>query len=143
MQDQFNTNSERMNMDHSIKVKIYYEDTDAGGVVYYANYLRYMERARTEFLAAYGIDVAQYHHSGNFFVVTHVDINYKKPARLGETIEVTTEVEEMRNASMTIKNSILRDGVLLVEALLTFACIDANGRPRRLPESFTAIKVTK
>lgn len=67
-------------MDHRIKVKIYYEDTDAGGVVYYANYLRYMERARTEFLAEHGINVAEHHHHGNFFVVTHVDIRYKRPA---------------------------------------------------------------
>jgi acyl-CoA thioester hydrolase len=127
-------------MDHSIRVKIYYEDTDAGGVVYYANYLRYMERARTEFLAEHGINVAEYHHHGNFFVVTHVDIHYRRPARLGETIEVITEVQEVRNASMTIKNSILREDSLLVEALLTFACIDADGRPRRLPESFTSLR---
>lgn len=127
-------------MHHSIKVKIYYEDTDAGGVVYYANYLRYMERARTEFLAEHGIDVAEYHHHGNFFVVTHVDIHYKQPARLGETIEVTTEVQDMRKASMTIKNNILREGSLLVVALLTFACIGTDGRPRRLPESFMSLR---
>ncbi len=127
-------------MEHSIKVKIYYEDTDAGGVVYYANYLRYMERARTEFLNEYGINVSEYHKRGNFFVVTHVDIRYKKPARLGEIIEVTTSVEEMRNASMTIKNKIMREGSLLVEAVLTFACIDADGRPKRLPESFSGLK---
>lgn len=127
-------------MDHRIPIKIYYEDTDAGGVVYYANYLRYMERARTEFLAEYGINVAEYHRHGTFFVVTHVDIRYKRPARLGETIEVTTLVHEVRNASMKIKNSILRNGDLLVEALLTFACIDEAGRPRRLPESFTSLR---
>ena len=127
-------------MDHRIKVKIYYEDTDAGGVVSYANYLRYMERARTEFLAEHGINVAEHHHHGNFFVVTHVDIRYKRPAGLGETIEVTTEVQEVRNASMTIKNSIMREGSLLVEALLTFACIDADGKPKRLPESFASLR---
>jgi len=127
-------------MAHTIKVKIYYDDTDAGGVVYYANYLRYMERARTEFLADYGINVAEHHHDGSFFVVTHVDISYKKPARLGETIDVTTEVLEVRNASMTIKNCILKDGCLLVEALVTFACIDAEGRPKRLPESFSPFR---
>jgi len=127
-------------MPHSIKVKIYYEDTDAGGVVYYANYLRYMERARTEFLAEYGINVADYHDQGSFFVVTHVDIMYKRPARLGEIIDVTTEVQDMRNASMTIRNRILKEDALLVEALLTFACIDKEGRPRRLPDSFGPLK---
>ena len=127
-------------MAHAIKVKIYYDDTDAGGVVYYANYLRYMERARTEFLAEYGINVAEHHNNGYFFVVTHVDISYKKPARLGETIDVTTEVEAVRNASMTIRNCIEKDGSLLVEALVTFACIDAEGRPKRLPESFSPFR---
>ncbi len=127
-------------MVHTIKVKIYYEDTDAGGVVYYANYLRYMERARTEFLSEYGINVAEHHHRGYFFVVTHVDISYKRPARLGETIDITTEVEEVRNASMTIKNCILKEGSLLVQALVTFACIDREGRPKRLPESFSPFR---
>jgi acyl-CoA thioester hydrolase len=125
---------------HTIKVKIYYDDTDAGGVVYYANYLRYMERARTEFLAEYGINVAEHHHHGYFFVVTHVDISYKRPARLGETIDITTEVEEVRHASMTIRNCILKEGTLLVEALVTFACTDSEGRPKRLPESFSPFR---
>jgi tol-pal system-associated acyl-CoA thioesterase len=129
-------------MAHALKVKIYYDDTDAGGVVYYANYLRYMERARTEFLAEYGINVAEHHNNGYFFVVTHVDIRYKKPARLGETIDITTEVEEVRNASMTIRNCILKEGSLLVEALVTFACIDAEGRLKRLPESFCTFRDT-
>jgi tol-pal system-associated acyl-CoA thioesterase len=127
-------------MEHTIKVKIYYDDTDAGGVVYYANYLRYMERARTEFLSEYGINVAEHHHRGSFFVVTHVDISYKRPARLGETIDITTEVEEVRQASMTIRNCIVKDGSLLVEALVTFACIDTEGRPKRLPESFSLFR---
>ncbi|HMK60249.1 MAG TPA: tol-pal system-associated acyl-CoA thioesterase [Dissulfurispiraceae bacterium] len=127
-------------MAHGIKVKVYYEDTDAGGVVYYANYLRYMERARTEFLADHGISVADHHNNGIFFVVTHVDINYKKAARLGEVIDVTTEVEEMRNASMTVRNRILREGSLLVDASLTLACIGSDGKPQRLPEQFEALR---
>ncbi len=127
-------------MAHSIKVKIYYEDTDAGGVVYYANYLRYMERARTEFLAEKGINIAQFHAEGLFFVVTHVDISYKRPARLGEIIDVTTEVAEMKKASMTILNRVCKEGFVMVEALVTIACIDKDGRPKRLPESFMAVK---
>jgi acyl-CoA thioester hydrolase len=123
-------------MAHAIKIKIYYDDTDAGGVVYYANYLRYMERARTEFLADHGISVAEHHNSGYYFVVTHVDIHYKRPARLGEVIDVTSEVEEVKKASMTIRNCVYREETLLVEALVTFACIDSDGRPKRLPESF-------
>lgn len=84
-------------MTHRFKIKVYYEDTDAGGVVYYGNYLRYMERARTEFLMDSGINVAEFHDAGYFFVVTHVDIKYKRPAKLGDIIEVTTEITELRN----------------------------------------------
>jgi acyl-CoA thioester hydrolase len=127
-------------MAHSIKVKIYYEDTDAGGVVYYANYLRFMERARTEFLAEYGINIAELHNEGLFFVVVHIDITYKKPAHLGEILDVTTEVMEMKRASMTIRNCICKDDFVMVEAILTFACIDRDGKPRRLPDGFMAIK---
>jgi acyl-CoA thioester hydrolase len=130
-------------MSHSIKVKVYYEDTDAGGVVYYANYLRFMERARTEFLAEYGINIAELHNEGLFFVVVHVDITYKKPARLGDIIDVTTEVMEMKKVSMTIRNCICKDDFVMVEAILTFACIDREGKPRRLPDPFMAIRTTE
>lgn len=125
---------------HHLKIKVYYEDTDAGGVVYYGNYLRYMERARTEFLLDNGIDVSELHNRGYFFPVTHVDIYYRRPARLGEIIEITTEINEARNASVVLKNQVFRSGTLLVEAFVTLVCIDRNGRPRRLPESFKKIK---
>lgn len=126
-------------MRHEITVKIYYEDTDAGGIVYHANYLRYLERARTEFLKEQGIDVAAYHRKGIFFAVTHVDIYFKSPAQLGDTITVTTEVAELKKASITVKNQIFKDDKLLVEALLTFACLNNNYRPTRLPDSFSKL----
>jgi acyl-CoA thioester hydrolase len=123
-------------MAHSFRVKVYYEDTDAGGVVYYANYLRFMERARTEYLAELGVNVAELHNTGRFLVVTHVDITYRRPARLGETLDVTTEVQEARTVRVTLRQQVLREGSLLVEALLTFACIDREGKPQRLPAVF-------
>ena|SRR5208337_239924 len=126
-------------MAYRISVKIYYEDTDAGGVVYYGNFLRYLERARTEFLLDYGINVAEWHNKGLFFVVTHVDIHYKKPVRLGETIDITTEVAEMKNASINLKNLVVKDGIVLVEAFVRFACIDRDGRPKRLPEELKVL----
>jgi len=125
---------------HRFKIKVYYEDTDAGGVVYYANYLRYLEQARTEFLLEHGIDVAEFHYRGYFFAVIHLDIYYRKPARLGDVIEVITEMDELRNASITVKNQIFRNETLLVDAYVTLACIDKEGRPRRLPEGFMKIK---
>lgn len=123
-------------MAHRIKLKVYYEDTDAGGVVYYANYLRYLERARTEFLSEQGINVAELHKNGYFFTVTRVDIHYKKPAKLGDVIEVSTEITEIKNASLTLKNQIFRDDSLLIEAYVTIAYIDKIGKPHRLPDDF-------
>lgn len=124
-----------------LKIKIYYEDTDAGGVVYYANYLRYLERARTEFLLDKGIDVAEYHNNGYLFAVIHVDADYKRPARLGEIIEVTTEIIEITNATINLKHQILRNSTLLVEANVRVACIDKDGRPQRLPDSFKRLNL--
>lgn len=129
-------------MTHSIKIKIYYEDTDAGGVVYYANYLRYLERARTEFLLDRGISVAELHNQDIFFAVVHVDISYKRPALLGDTIEITTEVTELKNATITVKNQVFKDDLLLVEAYVTIAYINKEGKPQRLPESFKKLSTT-
>jgi acyl-CoA thioester hydrolase len=126
---------------HRLKIKIYYEDTDAGGVVYYANYLRYLERARTEFLLEKGINVAEYHNKGYLFAVVHVDINYKRPAKLGEIIEVTTEVVEMTNATITLKHEIFRVDTLLIEANVKVACITKDGKPQRLPDSFKSLNL--
>lgn len=126
-------------MAHGIKLKVYYEDTDAGGVVYYANYLRYLERARTEFLAEKGIVVAEYFRRGLLFVVSRVDIRYRRPARLGDIIEVTTELRELKGASMDLSHRVLRDGEVLAEAEVTLACTDAAGRPRRLPDGLRSL----
>lgn len=124
---------------HRLKIKIYYEDTDAGGVVYYANYLKYLERARTEFLLEKGIDVAKYHHDGSIFVVVHTDIYYRSPVRLGDSIEVTTEIEDMTNATITLKHLIFREDTLLVEALVKVVCVNREGKPQRIPEDFKRI----
>ena len=83
--------------------------------------------------------MGELHNLGYFFTVTHVDIHYKKPARLGDTVEVTTEITELRNASMTFKNLISRDNTLLVEADVTIAYIDNKGKPHRLPDAFKKI----
>lgn len=124
---------------HILKIKIYYEDTDAGGVVYYANYLRYMERARTEFLLEKGIDVAEYHYKGYLFAVVHIDAHYKKPARLGETIDITTEIIETTNVTITLRHKIFRNDILLVDADVKLACINQDGKPQRLPAGFTPL----
>jgi acyl-CoA thioester hydrolase len=122
-----------------LRVKIYYEDTDAGGVVYYANYLKYMERARTEYLLERGINVSEFHNNGCLFAVVDVDIHYKRPAKLGQTIEVTTEVIAMTAVTISIKHHIMRDDALLVEADVRIACIDRNGKPTRIPDEMKGI----
>jgi acyl-CoA thioester hydrolase len=107
--------------------------------VYYANYLRYMERARTEFLLERGIDVADYHNKGYLFAVVHADVHYRKPAKLGETIEVTTEVTEMTNVTIGLRHQIFKDAALLVEATIKVACINKDGKPQRLPAGFASL----
>ncbi len=126
-------------MPHRHTVKIYYEDTDAAGVVYYANYLKYMERARTELLAEKGIDVAEYHRRGYLFAVITLDVQYKKPAVLGDVIEVGTEVDSVTHATITLRHRIHRGGDLLVEAAVRLACIGEKGRPQRVPEEIAAL----
>ncbi|HMK48750.1 MAG TPA: YbgC/FadM family acyl-CoA thioesterase [Thermodesulfovibrionales bacterium] len=121
-------------MTKPLNVKIYYEDTDAGGVVYYANYLKYMERARTEYLSDHGVSVAEFHNRGCMFAVVDVEIHYKRPARLGETIQVMTEIVNVTPVTMSIKHHITRDNILLVEADVRIACLDPTGKPRRIPE---------
>ncbi len=121
-------------MPEGMKIKIYYEDTDAGGVVYHANYLRYMERARTELLADIGHDPARHHNEGNAFVVTAVDIKFRRPARLGESIVVETELGLMKQASMILRQRCMRNETLLAEADVTVAFLDSKGKPRRFPQ---------
>lgn len=122
-----------------IKIKIYYEDTDAGGVVYYANYLRYLERARTELLSEKGIDVAEYHNRGYLFAVVHVDIHYRRPARLGEIIDITTDIAEMTNVTITFRHQIFKNATLLVDATVKLACINKDGKPQRLPSTLASL----
>lgn len=118
-----------------MEVRIYYEDTDAGGVVYHANYLHYMERARTEFLRGHGLSVREMHDLGIIFPVVAVEINYRSPARLDDLLEVETRIVEMRNSSFVAGQKVIRkeDGKLLVEARVTLACVGEGMRARRLP----------
>lgn len=122
------------------QVKIYYEDTDAGGVVYYANYLRYLERARTEYLASKGINVAFYHMKGILFAVVDLEIHYKKPAHLGDTIHVTTDVLSMSYTTIKLSHKIFREQTLIAEAKIRLACINPEGKPQKIPDDFLILK---
>lgn len=120
----------------SFPVRVYYEDTDMAGIVYYAGYLRFLERGRTEWLRALGIGqfrLAQ--DTGIAFAVRSLNIEYLKPARLDDVLGVITEVESPGRAQVTLRQRIERDGEVLVEATVRVACIDARKmKPVALPE---------
>jgi len=125
-------------MNHAMDVKIYYEDTDCGGVVYYANYLRYMERARTEYLASRGYSVKILMDQGTIFMVFRVEIDYKAPARYGDTIEIETWVSNVTRATMIFEH-VMREKMsrrVLVECRAKIVAVDENARPKRLSEEY-------
>ena len=121
-------------------VRVYYEDTDAGGVVYYANYLRFMERARTEWLEALGFPLAPFERAhGVVFVVHRVEIDFLRPARLNDTLEVTVEVLDRGAARLVLRQAIRKDDQLVTDARVTLACVDVEAlRPRRIPDTLAA-----
>ncbi|MCS6997397.1 MAG: tol-pal system-associated acyl-CoA thioesterase [Casimicrobiaceae bacterium] len=119
-----------------MSVRIYYEDTDVAGVVYYANYLRYLERARTEWLRAAGWDLATLQRNDDaVFVVRRIEADYLQPARLGDLLSVTCEPEAVGASRIDIRQRVLRGHELLLQARVIAAYIGASdGRPRRMPE---------
>lgn len=125
-------------MNHFMDVKIYYEDTDCGGVVYYANYLRYMERARTEYLASRGYSVKKLMDEGTIFMVLRSEIDYKSPARYGDTIEIETWVSDTSRVTMVF-NHVMREKTsrrVFVECNAKIVYVDANGKPKRLSDEY-------
>ncbi|MEL6283342.1 MAG: tol-pal system-associated acyl-CoA thioesterase [Pseudomonadota bacterium] len=118
----------------SFLVRVYYEDTDLAGIVYYANYLRFYERARTEWLRAVGVDQGSLHsEKGLVFAVRRVEVDYLLPAKFDDALTVTAEVDAVRGASLTMRQAILRGSEALSRAIVRIACVDAAGRPARLP----------
>ncbi len=125
-------------MSHLMNVPIYYEDTDCGNVVYYANYLRYMERARTEYLASRGYSVKRLMEEGTIFMVVRVEIDYKSPARYGDIIEIETRTRDVTRATMVFEH-VMRDKAsrrVFVECMARLVLVDRNGKPKRLTESY-------
>ena len=116
-------------------VRVYYEDTDAGGIVFYANYLKFFERARTEWLRAAGVDQqALIERDGAAFVVKHASIDYHAPARLDDELTLTLRIEKLGRASVQFAQQAWKGEQLLVEAQVKVGCVDiATVRPRSLP----------
>lgn len=124
-----------------LRIRVYYEDTDAGGVVYYANYLKYFERARTEWLRHRGIDQSRLAQTeGRVFVVKDVEIQYRKPARLDDELTIHTKVSHHGRASIRFEQRALCGERLLCEAQVTVCCVDATRfRPVELGPTITTL----
>jgi acyl-CoA thioester hydrolase len=119
-------------------VRVYWEDTDAGGIVYYANYLKFMERARTEWLRALGFEQGPMQQEQKMiFVIVDTQVEFKRPARYGDALTVTASMKEHSRATLSFNQAVYRDGVtgeLLVNGDIRVACLDAESyRPRGLP----------
>ncbi len=125
-------------MKFSWPVRVYYEDTDSGGVVYYANYLKFFERARTEFLRQFDLQQDQLIQQHNIiFAVRNINVDYHKPAVFNDLLKVTTEILELKKASIVFKQVILRDEdeTMLCQATCKVACIQAKQlKPTAIPE---------
>ena len=123
-------------MKHVMDIKIYYEDTDCGNVVYYANYLRYMERARTEYMADRGASVKELMDMGMLFMIARVEVDYRSPARYGDTVVVETWISETSGATLTFQHSMREknSGRIFTECLAKAVCVDPAGRPKRIPK---------
>jgi len=120
----------------SIKYRVYWEDTDAGGVVYYANYLKFMERCRTEWLRALGIDQRRLRTERQLqFAVVNLEVDYLRPAVLDDEVLVTAELLRLSGATITFKQTVTRDEARLIDASVRVACLDSGTlKPRAIPK---------
>lgn len=120
----------------SIPIRVYIEDTDAGGIVYYVNYLKYMERSRTEFLRSFGYDKPAILDGGLLLVVHSAHINYRRPARLDNLLGVTAQISKLARTYIEFQQQVLHGEELLCEGLIRIACVDSESmKPSAIPAS--------
>ena len=121
---------------HRFALRVYWEDTDAGGIVYHSNYLNFAERARTEALLARGIRQTEMRETlGVIFAVREARVRYLRPARLEDQLVVTTAVDRVGGARLELRQDVWRGEAMLAEIRVTLACLDTKGRPARVPEA--------
>ncbi len=118
-----------------MEIRIYYEDTDCGGVVYYANYLKYFERARTAYLEERGLSVGELMRQGTLFLVVHAELDYRSPARYGEVLVIETKLARTGRASITFSHVVREQASqrVVVEGAATLVTVDSEGKPKKLP----------
>ncbi|MDF1670277.1 MAG: tol-pal system-associated acyl-CoA thioesterase [Roseovarius sp.] len=121
-------------MTHRFPIRVYYEDTDMAGIVYYANYFKYIERARSDWVKSLGIDQnSMREQDGVVFAVRRVEADYHAPARFDDALQVETRVQTVTGARLVLQQEVTRDGDLLFGAIVTIVCINDSGQPARLP----------
>ncbi len=128
-------------VDTTVEIKIYYEDTDCGGVVYYANYLKYFERARTHYLEERGLSVARLMEEGTVFVVVHAEVDYRSPAYYGDWLVIETVISDRTAASFTFSH-VIREREsrrVVVEGSAKLAATDGNGKVKRLDKAMISV----
>ena len=127
---------------HRFPIRVYYEDTDMAGIVYYANYLRYIERARSDWVREIGIDQLEMKAEGVVFAVRHLTADYISTAHFDETLEVRTRLSELRPARMVMAQEVFREDELIFRADVTLVCIGSGGKPVRLPAKLRSLPVS-
>lgn len=127
-----------------MEIRIYYHDTDAGGIVYYGNYLKYLEEARTEFLEQRGLSVATFRERGLFYAVRKVSIQYRSPARYADILNCDASLTKITAAQLIFDQKIHQksSGQLVVEAEVTLACLNADFRPTPIPEDLRELLIS-
>ena len=120
-------------MTHRWPIRVYYEDTDLGGIVYYANYLRFIERARSEWLRELGLDQSALKEEGTMFVVRRIEADYFAPARFDDVLDVRTSVVGSTGVRLVLQQEVWRNEVMLFDAGVTIVTLDEANRPQRLP----------
>jgi acyl-CoA thioester hydrolase len=121
---------------HVLPVRVYFEDTDCGGVVYHANFLKFCERGRSDFIRLLGLDQKGLANpeegEGSIFVVRRVEIDYLKPGRMDDVLEIVTTCSEIGSASLVLQQDVRRDGTVLARAKVTVVLVSRSGKPQRL-----------
>ena len=121
---------------HEYRLKVYYEDTDSGGVVYYANYLKFIERARTDLIQVLGFSLSQLSNDLDIlFVVKKIDCEYVTSAKLENELVVRTKILEIKNASFSLQQIIERNSELIFNSKILMVCINSIGRPKKIPKN--------
>ncbi|MBA3909810.1 MAG: tol-pal system-associated acyl-CoA thioesterase [Rhodobacter sp.] len=124
---------------HLFRTRVYYEDTDLAGIVYYANYLKFIERARTEWVASLGIDqIALRAAEGIVFAVRRVEADYLRPARFGDDLTVETVLQSLGGARLVLEQVVLRGGERIFAAIVTLVCLTDEGQAARMPADLRA-----